>query len=176
MATVLNIVLMQLNWFACVLGAAHGLPWVGVASSLALATWHLARAGDVRVEARLMAAALVLGLLIDSALAAGGFVVFVSGVVLPSLTTPWMLGLWLGFATTLNASLSWLLARPTLAILFGIVGAPVAYWCGARLGAIELGPAIQSLIAIGIAWGVAMAVFALLARSQRRDTRAGAIA
>jgi hypothetical protein len=158
----INMVLMQLSWFACVLGAAHHVDWIGISSAMAISAWHVWRAAQPRLEVILLLTALALGFIIDSTLASNGLIMFASGVVLPGFTTLWMLGLWLGFATTLNSSLQWLFKRSWLAIVFGAIGGPTAYWSGVKLGALTLGPITLSLCAIGACWAIAMGCFVLL--------------
>lgn len=51
MFTVHNIVAYQAAWFACVLGAAYGMPWIGAAVCLAVVAAHLALSKqDARTE------------------------------------------------------------------------------------------------------------------------------
>ena len=164
MATLINIALMQVSWFACVLGAANDLPWTGVLVSLAVVAWHLLRTAQPRRETTVLLSALVVGFALDSALASSGLMTFKSGTLIAGLTTPWMLSLWLGFATTLNASLRWLMTRPLFAVLFGAGGGPLAYWSGAKLGAIGLNNAALGLLCIGLGWASAMWFFVLLAK------------
>jgi hypothetical protein len=128
MRNAINIIAMQIVWFACVLGAANGFPWIGTAIAIGIATLHLVRAPEPKLELQLMALALAMGLVLDSALISGGWIAFQNGELAPGLTTHWMLGLWLGFATTLNVSLRWLLRKPFAAIVFGALGGPLAYW------------------------------------------------
>ena len=164
MNTLINIILMQIGWFACVLGAANDLPWTGVLVSLGVVTWHLLRTTQLRKDTTVLLSALVMGFALDSALASSGLMTFKSGSLIGGLTTPWMLSLWLGFATTLNASLRWLMTRPLFAVLFGAGGGPLAYWSGAKLGAIGLNNAALGLLCIGLGWASAMWFFVLLAK------------
>jgi hypothetical protein len=60
--------------------------------------------------------------------------------------------LWANFATTLNVSLRPLRERLGLAALLGVIGAPLAYFGGSRLGALELVEAVPALLAIGAGW------------------------
>jgi hypothetical protein len=46
--------------------------------------------------------------------------------------------MWIAFATTLNVSMRWLRGRPELALLFGAVGGPLAFYAGERLGAVTV--------------------------------------
>ena len=164
MAMLINLALMQVSWFACVLGAANDLPWAGVLVTLAVVAWHLLRTTQPRKETMVLLGALVVGIALDSALASSGLMTFASGTVVTGLTTPWMLSLWLGFATTLNASLRWLMTRPLFAVLFGAAGGPLAYWSGAKLGAIALNGAALGLLCIGLGWASAMGFFVLLTK------------
>ena len=62
--TAANFITFQLGWFACVLGAANGMPWIGPAVCLPILALHLAWAARPVAEINLMAAALVFGLLL----------------------------------------------------------------------------------------------------------------
>jgi hypothetical protein len=54
---------------------------------------------------------------------------------------------------------------PARAALFGAVGGPVAFVAGERLGAVTLArPLAPSLLVLGLAWGVALAACAVVAR------------
>jgi hypothetical protein len=70
MRKIVNFIAFQIAWFAAVLGAAHGMPWLGVvAVPLALAL-HLALSPDWRPELLLALVAAVVGFITDSALVA----------------------------------------------------------------------------------------------------------
>lgn len=71
----------------------------------------------------------------------------------------WILGLWLQFATTLHFSLGWLSKRYLLATLLGLIGGPLAFLGGERLGAAAFGdPRALSLGVIALAWAIALPV------------------
>ena len=57
MTLIVNAVLFQIGWFACVLGAAHGLPWIGPLAAVAIIGWHLVHAAQPKQELALIAAA-----------------------------------------------------------------------------------------------------------------------
>ena len=46
--TLINFAAFQAGWFACVAGAAHGLPWLGPLLVLPVAGWHLANAEPIQ--------------------------------------------------------------------------------------------------------------------------------
>ena len=68
----------------------------------------------------------------------------------PVATPMWFFALYALLATTLNASLGWLRGRPVLAAVLGAIGGPLAYYAGARIGAITLTG--ESLAVLGILW------------------------
>lgn len=159
-----NILLFQSGWLACVLGGAHDL-WVpGVAIALAIVAWHLMHAPRPWQEACLIGAIAPLGYLWDSALVGGGWFVYAHGNVVPGLAPLWILAMWLLFPITLNASLRWFKQHLRLAAGFGAVGGPLAYYAGARLGAVELPEVATALLLQGIGWAVMMPLFVMLAR------------
>lgn len=161
---IVNVVAFQIGWFACVLGAAHGWPWAGVAVAAAVVALHAARATRPAAELKLVASAVLVGLLWDSSLALLGWMGFAAGTLVEGFAPPWILALWALFATTLNVSLDWLKGRPLVAVLFGAIGGPLAYWGGSRLGAIVLVEPVPALIALSAGWAVITPLLAALAR------------
>lgn len=149
----MNFVLFQAGWFACVLGAANGYPWVGPLAAGAALLAHFRWADRPRVEARLLAICVLAGLLFDALLLATGWVGFPSGQWLPGLAPYWMACMWLLFGTTLNLSMAWMHKRYSLAALFGAIGGPLAYLAGERLGGIMLTQQLPALIALAVGWG-----------------------
>jgi hypothetical protein len=167
-----NFVAFQLGWFACVLGAAKGLPWAGVLVVLAVVALHLARARRPLPELRLIGLAMALGLLVDSLLLATGWLSYPAGLWLPGpwgsyLAPYWIVAMWALFATTLNVSMGWLRGRPWLAVLMGAVGGPLSYLGGEELGAIELTEPVAAMAALAVAWAVAMPL--LMKAAERLD-------
>jgi len=166
MSIAVNIVLYQIGWFACVLGAARGAPWLGPLLAAAIVTWHLAGARFKSRELTLLACAALLGVILDSALMRLGLLHFSSGVVIAGVSPAWMIALWVLFATTLNISLRWLHWRWAAASVLGLVGGPLAYYAGARLGAITLIPTTRALCAVALVWAAVTPLLALAARSR----------
>jgi len=165
--TLLNIACFQLGWFACVLGAAHSMPWVGPLVAVPVIALHVYQADNSRLEIVLMLIAAVVGSLFDQSLLSLGLIKFTSGSLHGYLLPLWMVTLWLLFATTLNISLRWMRSRPIVAVLFGAVGGPLAYISGVKLGAMQFLQPTQMLIALAIGWGIFMP--ALLWLSTRLD-------
>lgn len=175
MALAVNVLLFQLGWFACVLGAAHGLPWLGVGAAAPIVAWHVARAVRPRRELALIAVAVLIGALFETLLAQSGWLRFDDAGMLIAGTAPvWMVALWALFATTLNVSMRALRSRWVVAVLLGAVGAPLAYWGGARLGALELVTAGPALAAIAVGWAGLTPLLFSAARKLDGYARAGA--
>jgi len=62
-------------------------------------------------------------------------------------------------------SMRWLRGRWRLAAIFGMVGGPLAYLGGQKLGGIELVNEVAALAALGIGWAVMMPVLLSLAEN-----------
>ncbi len=165
MFNLFNFVAYQLAWFAVILGAAHGHAWAGTAVALLVTIAHLWMRRDA-LDLKLIGVAAVMGLVLDSALAATAQVRFESAGDLP-IAPFWMLALWMAFATTLNHSLRWLMRRPVVAAIGGAVFGPMAYLAGAKLGALTLPSPAIALPLLAASWMVAMSVFVLVMRPAR---------
>lgn len=162
---VLNFAMFYAGWFACVGGAARGQLWLGPVVVGGLLILHLVLAPNRSDEIRLIAAAGFAGFVCDTLLASAGLYAFTNTSVVPWLCPPWMVALWMIFATTLNGSMSWLADRFPLAALLGAVCGPLSYLAGARLGAIELHTdTTATLLAIAVAWSLAMPMLLWLRR------------
>lgn len=162
--SLLNFIMFQAGWFACVLGAASGRPWLGAGLGAALALTHLAMSRTPRDEALLLAGALALGVVVDTAHVRMGTLVFTGGMVLPGFAPIWILVMWVQFASTLHYSLAWLGRRYVLGACLGAVAGAGAYWAGVGFGAAAFGPdPDQALLRIAVSWGVALPVLMRMA-------------
>lgn len=157
MTRTLNLLLYQIGWFACVLGAAYSRPWLGVTIALVLVGVHLGLASDRRTELRILAIASAIGLAVDGVLLNLGVYSFPSGMYVAWLPPLWMSVLWIQFATTLRYSLNWLSGRYFFSTLLGFVGAPLAFLGGEKLGAVLFAPPrISHLFVLGTIWCIAI--------------------
>lgn len=157
MGRLMNFAMFYLGWFACVMGAGHGQLWLGPLVVAALVLIHLFLIAAPVQEAKLIALIGIFGFAVDTLQASAGLYAFARTSAAPWLCPLWMVALWMIFATTLNASMSWLAGRYRLAAVLGALCGPVSYVAGARLGAIELSaPASASLVGIAIVWACVM--------------------
>lgn len=167
MHLLVNIVAFQAGWFACVLGAAWGMPGAGVAIALAIVVAHVLLVAAPAREVALVALAGAFGAVFDSALVAAGIIDYPHGLLLHWAAPAWIVAMWLLFAITLNHSLRWLRGRAVLAALLGAVGGPLAFLAGERLGAVVFPERTLALAALAVGWAVAMPL--LMRLSERYD-------
>jgi hypothetical protein len=160
----LNLLLFQVGWFAGVLGAAHGLPWAGVAVAAGIAAWHLWQARRPGQELKLLVLAMAVGAAFETALVQLGWLRFDGGALASGTATVWMVALWSNFATTLNVSLRALRERFLLAAALGAVGAPLSYYAGGKLGAVGFGEPTMALAAIAVGWAIMTPLLFVVAR------------
>ena len=154
---VLNFVLFQITWFACVLGSAKGYPWLGAIIVTLSLFWHLSQAKPKLIEAKWCLIALVIGAVFDQMILSLGLIQYNNNGWSASMVPVWILALWLAFALTLNVSMRWLRGKYLVALVFGAVGGPLAYMGAQKLGAVTLGE--HSLIVLGIGWALITLAF-----------------
>lgn len=164
MLLIINIVIYQICWLACIIGAANGIPLVGVALIAIAAAYHLYSADKVMPEFSMLVIVAIIGALWDSIPVALGWMVYPSGTLIEGAAPYWIVALWVAFATTFNVSMRWFKQHLLLAAIFGAVGGPLAFLAGERLGGVEFTsyPAPLTLLAVG--WGVLMPLMMLIAR------------
>ena len=150
----------QAAWFACVLGAARGWPWVGVvATALWVAVWLRGRPRP-RADLVFLAGVGAIGFVVDSGLVAAGAFGFPDHARLGGPSPLWMVALWVGFGTTvrtLGPALGVGAAAWIAAVALGALAGPLAYSGGVGLGAARFGEdAWRSRGIVAAAWAVAM--------------------
>jgi hypothetical protein len=172
----ISFLAFQLCWFACVVGASRGLPWLGPVVVAAFGALHLwaTPAGRPRAgQAWLLGLAAVIGYAADSALVLTGVLSFPPHASLGWPSSAWMVALWVAQAATLTGAMSWLADRYLLGAAFGALGGPLAYLAGVRLGAAILGGPSQatSLLLVAIEWALAMPLLLWIAREAGLSNR-----
>jgi hypothetical protein len=166
MRKILNIVGTQIGWFACALGAAKGLPWVGLVVVAVFLALHLLGAKERLRESQLIFTVGVLGMLIDSLSKITGLLQYNGDPLNIAWLAPlWIGALWLQFASTLNLSLVWLQSNYLIAFVMGAICGPLSYMGGVRVGALVL-PHNKTftVIILAVIWGIVMPLLAWLAK------------
>lgn len=156
---VINFVLFQIGWFACVIGAAKQMPWLGVAVVIAIIIWHLTQAKQAKKELQLLFITLVIGGTFDQIMLNHELISYQAHGWSNSIVPVWILALWAEFVTVLNVSLRWMkelktLVRWLVSVLFGAIGGPLAYIGAEKLGAVTLNNLPISYIALGVGWAI----------------------
>jgi Protein of unknown function (DUF2878) len=156
---------MQIAWFVCVMGPAHGLPFLGPLVVAGLACVHVRNRPLPVREFAILAFAALLGFAVDTALLRYGVLHSSEGA---RYAPVWLVALWPNFAmaTAAGSALSRLSNRPWLATLAGAVAGPLAYRGGARFAPISLGqPVFRSLLVLAALWALLVpGIFALRKR------------
>ncbi len=163
----INVLAFQIGWFSCVIGAANGYPSVGLVVTMLVVLLHLVLAYQPRTELILIAIAGVIGACFDSLLLQTGWVSYPNGILLAGIAPYWIVAMWVLFATTLNVSMRWLHGNYTAAALLGLIGGPLSYLGGARLGGLVFVEATSALVALAIGWAVMMPMLVWV--SKRHD-------
>lgn len=176
------ILFCNAGWFVCVISAAHGRPWIGVLCAAAAVAYHLWRAPQGRLELYLLATILAVAALWESALTAGGLLVYPSGILITHAAPYWILALWALFSIQLNILFRWLRGHYLWAAALGAMAGPLSFKAGAALGAVHFPNEAAALIVLAFGWALWMpALIALAAHwdgmqqsgARKPDQRAG---
>lgn len=162
----LTLFACQATWFAAVIGAGHGLWWPGVLATVLFTLWRGVISPNRRLELRLIAAALALGVVLENLWVASGLLDY--AVAWPWAGSPaWILALWWAFALAIVPLFGYLRNRLGLATVMGAIGGPLAYLGAARGWDVVrfAEPAWTSLLALGAGWAVAMPLLVWLSGS-----------
>ena len=164
MYSLINAIGFQTGWWACIAGVGRGLEIPALAFCAVLAVMHLCWAKSPLQEIKLAAIALVIGVFLDSLLQLFGVISFY-GWSLGPLSPFWLWMLWVLFAMTLNASLSFLLRMPLqISALLGLLFGPLTYYAGAQLGAASLKASYTHILSLALVWMLALPALVLVAK------------
>ncbi len=132
----INFILFQSIWFILILAAAHESFYGLVIGFLLILVqyWH----GKLMVpDLKLILTSTIIGFAHDTSLNYFKFIQY--NIDFNTYYSPvWIIGLWISFALTINHSLAWLGNKKLLQMIFGLIGGPLAYIAGEKLGAINM--------------------------------------
>lgn len=135
---------------------------------------HVALSPRREREVRLILSVGVFGWAIDTLQATAGVFSFGSSSIAPWLCPPWLVAVWMSFASTVNVSFRWLEGRYVLAAALGAVTGPVSYYYGVKLGAIAFNPSlVWSVLVLAAVWAATMPAIFLLAKRLGSSASAG---
>ncbi|MBW8191922.1 DUF2878 domain-containing protein [Neiella marina] len=137
----LNVASFQLCWFSLLLIGDQAVPWV-----IAWLIGHWSLSSSARSDRYLMGVFAALGLVAES------FHLHSGVLILPNHAGPvpplWLIAFWPLFATLLNHSLRWLVAKPLLGSALAGAGGWASYYAGAQIAGGELTSSTSFIIAI----------------------------
>lgn len=145
-----NFIWFQSIWVIAILWQNQYLGLLAI-----LLVLHLVITANKKAELSLWVIGGSIGIAIDGTLTQLAFFIFPT----PSEWLPipwWLVIIWLAFLGTLRHSLGYLLTKPRLACALGAVFAPISYFAGMRLGAVEFG---RHLVTTGIVLAASWAIF-----------------
>jgi hypothetical protein len=139
-----NVLAFDATWTIALFAAARGWAWLGAGVMLGNAAVYLAltsrnAAASWKRELLLLGGFAALGAAIDTLLCSRGII----GLAKTRGATPefavFFFALWANFGTTLRLGFSWAWNRPWVGALFGLIGGPLGYLIGERIGAVSIG-------------------------------------
>lgn len=164
MNKIVNALGFQAGWWACVAGVGLGLEIESMVFCAALAGVHLYTSPAPGQECKLALLAMLLGIGVDSLLQHLSVIRF-DGVSLGPLSPFWLWALWGIFALTLNSALAFLKRQSLiLSAILGLVFGPLTYFAGAQLGAATMDAQAIHLLALALAWLLALPLLVVAAR------------
>ena len=137
MKKLFNILGFQLSWWACVLGVANGLNYLGPIVMLFFLIIHFYLYSISKAEIKLIIYFAFIGTLIDTLISLTGVLSFEGLYKTNKIIAPlWITAMWCGFAATINHSMAWLQNRWLMSFILGAILGPLAYFTGEQFGAI----------------------------------------
>ena len=152
-------------WAACIYSAANGLFWTGPVIVLIISiieiTWEYQR-GHAEGLWLFIISVTVLGFIIDTLFFQSGLIIYKTNPW-PALFSPaWMIAIWFNVSLMFFACSKLYFNRYMVLSLTGLLGFPIAYSAGARLGAVDLPYGYLSTIIVGIVWAVLLPLVSYL--------------
>ncbi len=146
------------------------MPWLGVIVVLIVVVIHVVLSQNRKGEVMLALSAGAIGFIIDTLLVSADIFTPILYLFPSPFSPPWMIMLWVNFATTINVSLQKLHGHYLLSAVLGSIGGPAAYYGGAKLGATTALPGTSELILLSVVWAAAVPVLFWIAARINKNT------
>jgi len=167
----INAMLFNGVWIACVAGSAKQLLWPAIASVAVLAAYQLHPQNRHPNDIKLVIASVVLGIIVDTIWVKAGYMDFTDKRPFSNFAPAWIVVLWVGFALTVNHSLKWLTAHPLLPVITGAVAAPITYFAGIKLGAVVYTQSVTTVsVGLAIAWSISLTILVKIGQRSITET------
>ncbi|MDA1220401.1 MAG: DUF2878 domain-containing protein [Planctomycetota bacterium] len=166
-----DFALLQIGWFAAVLGGAAGVAWLGPLTAALFIAIHVrwvVPAAWRRDELRNVLVWGTVGCVLDVGQVAFGVLRFEDPAWTIAGVPAWLASLWFLFPICFNTCFAWLHRRLAVAALLAFVGAPLSYQAGVALEALTVD---ESLVfgALGGAWAIYLPVALVMTRRPPED-------
>ncbi len=163
----INAMAFNVVWIACVAGSAQQLIWPAALSCAILAAYQLHPKNRHPNDIKLVVISIILGVIVDTLWVQLGYMDFTEKRPFSGLAPAWILFLWVGFALTVNHSLKWLQIHTLLPALVGAIAAPLTYFAGIKIGAVEYTASVVEVsIGLAIAWAIALTILVEVGRDR----------
>ena len=171
MKNIVNFLLFQMLWVACVLGAANQIIWPAIAILTGKLVIFSLPTLRVKNDFIFILTCLLLGFILDSALAYFNFINYAYDYGYSRIAPFWILFLWIGFALTLNHSMAWLFNNIKLGYLLMALGPPLSYISADRLGAVTISNMLLTTVLISLSWMLVFKALILVKQNQHKKVR-----
>ena len=142
---VVNVLAFDVTWTVVLFLAANGWAWVGAGVMLANVVGYLVwtamekRGASWQRELGLIVGFASIGAAIDSVLCSRGVVGLAQPRGVSAEFAVFFFALWANFGTTVRIGFAWAWDRVWAGVVFGLVGGPLGYLIGERIGAVTIG-------------------------------------
>lgn len=165
-----NVLAFDVTWTVALFLASKGWTWIGAAVMLANVVGYLVwtaigkRAASWRRELGLIVVFGAIGATVDSVLCERGVIGLAQPRGAIAEFAAFFFALWANFGTTVRIGFEWAWTRAWAGVVFGLVGGPLGYLIGERIGAVTIGEdRVRSLGILSIEFAVMMGAWFLAA-------------
>lgn len=153
-----NLISFYVIWYLCILGAALGYIKIAVICSFALIVLHFFLTGKKKQDFLYIMIFLAIGLIVEKIFLYFSILDYPKDTLIWNIygVPVWIIMLYLGFATTMNHSLTLMTHNSMLSFIFGSIGAGMCYYLASLRGIITFPYDFYSISIIGLYWGLFM--------------------
>ena len=167
MKKMINFILFQLLWVACVLGADNQTIWPALSIILIMLVIFLLPSIRAKNDFIFIITCLVLGFILDSSLAYFNFIDYSFNYGFTRIAPLWILFLWVGFALTLNHSMAWIFNNAKLGYLLMALGPPLSYISAGKLGAVSINNMLLTSLLVSLSWMLVFKILLLVKKNKQ---------
>jgi hypothetical protein len=149
----LNMIGFQTSWWACVLGAKNGHPYLGPVFMFIFLLFHFSILKNKNKELIFIILVGLIGTIADTILFQTNLIEY-QGVYIDKVAPLWITAMWMGFAATINHSLVWLNNKWIISFVIGAIFGPLSYFTGIKFEALYFEISLLTMSVLALLWGV----------------------